>query len=273
MDIQYIKKEDYEEPAFPHCTKTGGGSVPMSRVTEKLDKYLERKDFAAAEKHLDYWTAEASAIGDKRGELNILNETLTLMRRTQQKNKAYKAAERAEELIEELQFGETVTAGTTYVNIATVLKSFDENLKATEYYKKAEKIYKSILNADDARLGGLYNNIALAYADSGRFSEADTYYKKAVEIMKNVKNGELETAITYLNMANLCELQHGTENGEAEISELLEDAMKLLDTPTIPHDGYYAFVCEKCAPTFGYYGYFLYENDLIKRAEKIYEVI
>ena len=34
--------------------------------------------------------------------------------------------------------------------------------------------------------------------------------------------------------------------------------------------GYYAFVCEKCAPTFEYYGYFLAAQDLNERAEAGY---
>ena len=48
-------------------------------------------------------------------------------------------------------------------------------------------------------------------------------------------------------------------------------AKKLLDTPTLPQNGYHAFVCEKCAPTFEYYGYFLYANELKERAKRIYE--
>ena len=39
----------------------------------------------------------------------------------------------------------------------------------------------------------------------------------------------------------------------------------------MPRDGYYAFVCEKCAPTFDYYGYFLIADDLNERAKAIYE--
>ena len=34
--------------------------------------------------------------------------------------------------------------------------------------------------------------------------------------------------------------------------------------------GYYAFVCEKCAPVFEYYGYFLTADRFRETAEKIY---
>jgi hypothetical protein len=57
---------------------------------------------------------------------------------------------------------------------------------------------------------------------------------------------------------------------EHEIERLLDTALDLLDTPSLPRDGYYAFVCEKCAPAFGHHGYFLADEDLRTRANDIY---
>jgi hypothetical protein len=39
----------------------------------------------------------------------------------------------------------------------------------------------------------------------------------------------------------------------------------------VQRDGYYAFVCEKCASVFAYYGDFLYAEELEERAKRIYE--
>ena len=89
--------------------------------------------------------------------------------------------------------------------------------------------------------------------------------------MKKIKNGELEQAITHLNIADLFEQKDGIEKAENEINLRLDTAEKLLDTETLPKNGYYAFVCEKCAPTFLYYGRFAYANELKKRAKEIYE--
>ena len=80
----------------------------------------------------------------------------------------------------------------------------------------------------------------------------------------------LEQAITYLNMADVLEAEKGSEEAEAGIGEYLDKAYDLLDTPGVPHGGYYAFVCEKCAPVFDHYGYFLAAQELRTRAEKIY---
>ena len=55
-----------------------------------------------------------------------------------------------------------------------------------------------------------------------------------------------------------------------KIQELLDKAEKLLDEHP-KKDGYYAFVCEKCASVFGYYGRFVFEGELRERARRIYE--
>ena len=74
-----------------------------------------------------------------------------------------------------------------------------------------------------------------------------------------------------MNLANLAEAEHGLAEAEEAISAYLEKASALLDTESVPHDGYYAFVCEKCAPTIDYYGWFIAANDLKERAKAIYE--
>ena len=72
-------------------------------------------------------------------------------------------------------------------------------------------------------------------------------------------------------MADAVAAQDGLEAGEARIFALLDRAYELLHGEAIPHNGYYAFVCEKCAPSFSYYGYFLAAEELRKEAERIYE--
>jgi hypothetical protein len=77
--------------------------------------------------------------------------------------------------------------------------------------------------------------------------------------------------ITYLNIASALEKEKGLVDADAEISQNLDKAAELLDIYADATDGYYAFVCEKCASVFGYYGYFLYEKELMKRSQSIYE--
>ena len=270
-----LEYEDYTEPVCPLCTtfydKTPPVSqIDISRVKEKLDEYLSRGDYAGGERHLKYWTEEARAGRDGGGELFILNELMGLYRKTSRKEAAFGAMEAALALTGSLGLDGTVTEATTFVNAATVLKAFGEGRRALSLYEKARISYEKLLGANDAKLGGLYNNTALALCDEGRYDEAEALFKKALDVMKNVEHGELEQAITYLNMADMAEAKLGLEEGESEIEALLETAKSLLLTPSVPHNGYYAFVCEKCAPTFGYYGHFIDEKYFDDEAKKIY---
>ena len=139
--------------------------------------------------------------------------------------------------------------------------------KSILLFETAKDIYEKSLKPDDERLGGLYNNMALTLVDLKRFSEAKILNEKAIKVMKNKP---LEVAITYLNMANAVEMEQGILEAHNEIQMNLEKAKALLEEYE-NRDGYYAFVCEKCASVFGYYGFFLYENTLKERVKKIYE--
>ena len=96
--------------------------------------------------------------------------------------------------------------------------------------------------------------------------QAEEMFRRAIGVMKRQPNGELERAITLLNMADLAEAKLGAEAAEEKIQPLLEEAEALLNTESLPRNGYYAFVCEKCAPVFGHYGWFVTEAELRKRA-------
>ena len=263
-------------------------SIPQQRVAEKLDAYMAQRDYAGAERHLLYWLEEALALGDVRGQLMVRNELVGHFRKTGGKDEAFEHAEAALRLLDEQGFAGTISAGTTYTNIATACNAFGENERALELFTRAAEVYEASSHTQPKLLGGLYNNMALACVSLGRFDEADELYKKALAKMENVEYGELEQAITYLNMADAVTAKaSASEDGtaaddsdealeqaaarEKTISAYLDTALDLLDTPTVPRDGYYAFVCEKCAPVFGYYGYFLADKDLRERAEKIYE--
>ena len=276
MDKEKLDVTDYTDPICPFCTdqfkkQPPVHPIPVSRVLEKLDEHLGRNDYSAAEKHLLYWYGEAEEGRDRHGMLTISNELMGLYRKTGRKNEVLTALEKSLRLIDELELNNNITAGTTYTNAATVYKAFSMSQESLELFRKAKELYETLLDDGDSRLGGLYNNLGLTLVDLERFDEAVTYYNKAIEIMSKKENGELEVAITYLNLANLEEARLGAEKSEEIVEEYIEKAYELLNREFLPRNGYYAFVCEKCAPTFGYYGRFLYEKELRDRARDIYE--
>lgn len=276
MEKERMDFTDYTDPICPFCTdqfkkQPPVRPIPTQRVLEKLDEHLGRNDYDSAERHLLYWLDEAKDGRDKHGMLTVENELMGLYRKTNRKENALESVRKALDLIDELKLGSAVVAGTTFTNAATVYKAFAMPEESIELFEKAKDIYEKELQSDDPRLGGLYNNLGLTLTDLKRFDEAEEYYNKAINVMSNNKNGELEIAITYLNLCDLNEAKLGSEQSEKIIDEYIEKAYELLNRDYLPRNGYYAFVCEKCAPTFGYFGRFLYQKELSDRARSIYE--
>jgi tetratricopeptide (TPR) repeat protein len=271
-----IDKEDYLEPNCVLCGEPFGAEpkirpVPQQRIMEKVDEYMSRRDYAGVERHLLYWLEEAKLGRDEKGELMIRNELIGHYRKVLDRENAFRQIDAAVALIDAMDYADTISAGTTYVNAATAMNAFGENERAIELFRKARAVYESAPALKPELLGGLYNNMALTLVSLGRFREADELYRNALETMARAENGALEQAITYLNMANAAEDESGLVDAAETIDEDLSKAQALLDTPSVPRNGYYAFVCEKCAPTFAYYGWFAYEAELNERAKTLYE--
>ena len=271
-----VGPEDYAEPRCVLCDEPYGAAprikpVPQQRIVEKLDEYMSRRDYGGAERHLLYWLEEARLGGDRRGELLVRNELVGHYRKTGDRDRALENGQEALRLLRELDFEGTISSGTTYTNVATACSAFGENDRALALFEKARAVYEAAPQTRPELLGGLYNNMALSCAALGRYDEAFSLYDKAMDAMAKVPGGVLEQAITCLNMANAVEARDGLEAGEGEIYRLADRAWELLNDPSVPRNGYYAFVCEKCAPTFSYYGYFAAAEELNERARSLYE--
>ena len=245
--------------------------VPIDRIQRKLWEYEDASDWDGARRHLEYWLSEAEMNRDRRGALMLRNELMGFWRKQGKKEEALSHAEAADRLVAELGMEDTVTAGTTWVNAGTVHEAFGDPVGGLDFFEKARETYERNLPEDDGRLGGLYNNMALALTACGRFGEAGEMFRKALKVMEKQEYGEPEQAITLLNMADALEAELGAEDSAEEIEGYMDRAAELLDTPGIPRNGYYAFVCEKCAPVFGHYGYFAEEAELGRRVKEIRE--
>lgn len=257
-----------------HIASPAGGPVrpvPQRRIMEKVDECMARKDYPGVERVLSYWLLEARQGRDLRGEMMIQNELVGHYRKTGEREKAHQSADEALRLIREAEYEGSLSAATAYVNIATMYNSFGENDAALALFEQAKAIYENHPGASPALMGGLYNNMGLTCAALGRFDQAAALYRRAMEKMALAPHGAIEQAVTCLNMANAVEARDGMERGEAEIFRLLDQAEAFLDQPELPRNGYYAYVCEKCAPTFAYYGYFAAAQALQKRAKEIYD--
>ena len=274
--VNTLSPEDYLEPECPLCMEPADQDhdvvpVPQQRIKDKLDLYMNKKDYEGAERHLLYWLGEAARGHDLRGRLLICNELIGFYRKTGKKEEAFGFCTEALELLKKMNFEESISAGTTYVNAATAYGAFGEHRDALALFQRAKDLYERLPYTQPHLLGGLYNNMALTCQALGRYEEAFRFYHQALEKMSLVSGGVLEQAVTYLNMADAVAQQSGLEEGEEEIGRLLNRAYDLLQDETVTHDGYYAFICERCAPCFSYYGFFAVAEELLQEAKLIYE--
>ncbi len=267
---------DYKEPT---CSLCGGrefynpkptdplGTIPVARIIDRVDEYFAKNNLEEAKRLLEYWQKEAVALRDLRGELSIDNELVGLYRKLDDKQSAMETVDRTLELVTRLGLDKSVSGGTIYLNCATDLKAFDLADKAMPLYLKAQAIYTQFLDKNDEQFAGLYNNMALTYVDLKEYQRAEDAYHMAIDIKLKHKDGELDGAITYVNLAHLYEKWDKND----KIAHCLNKAKDLLSTTSLAHNGYYAFVISKCAPSFEYFGMQEYAKELEKMAEDIYE--
>ncbi len=267
---------DYKEP---RCATCGGeefyypdsdapeGRIPVDRIIQKLDTLLNRNDMDGAGKLLRSWREEAKALKDKSGELAILSEMMGYYRKTKEKERGLESVSRGLELVKELDLTESVSGATIVLNAATTLKAFGRAKDAIPHYEAVLKLYGEKLDGGDARIAGLYNNYALALADLKEFDKAEKLYYDAIKILKSIKDGENDIAVTYVNLAHLYDEKSGDED---KIDECMNKAYEYLNSDKLTQNGYHAYVCSKCAPSFAYFGYFLIDEELRKRSEELY---
>ncbi len=271
-----LSPEDYAEPRCLLEGEPWGAPrkiqpIPQQRVMDKLDEYMSRRDYDGAQRHLLYWLEEARQGRDRRGELLVLGELVGHYRKSGMEKEAFSSCEHLLQLVEALEMEDRPSGATAYVNAATAYSAFGRDEEALALFRKARAVYEAEPGTDPALLGGLYNNMALACQSLGRFAECHSLYEKALSEMTKVPGGELEQAITCLNMADARALERGEEACREEIASLLGRAYGLLQGTSAPRDGYYAFVCEKCAPGFAHYGYNAEAAELERAAKEIYE--
>lgn len=242
--------------------------ISIPRILGCLDNFLEKNDYDGAEKHLLYWIDETRRVHNHRIELLLYNELIGLYRKTSREAETLHAIRNSLQLVRDMHIENNIGACTTYLNCANAYCTFGRPEAALPLFKRALDVYERELPKTDHSRGGLYNNVALALADLRRFDEAYDYYNQAIAIMSR-QNLWLEVAITYLNIASAKEEELGLVTAKPIIEQLLDQAAELLDAhiDTYPH-GYYAFICEKCAPIYEYYGRFMYKNTLLSRVSE-----
>jgi len=244
-------------------------SVDMPKFIARLDALYSKGMEDRAGQLLDEECERARTLGDWRSELALLSEICGHCRRSGEKEKALDTIERIYKIIREHRMGSTVSAATTLLNAATTLKCFGEAERSIPVFEHVSRVYASALDPYDYRFAGLYNNMALSCADLGDHERAEKLFMAAMKVIEHCPNPQNEMAVS---LCNLSELYYKQDAEDERVNECMERAWEYLNDPKLPKDGYHAFTVSKCAPSFDYFGFFLYAKELKERAARIYEL-
>ena len=244
----------------------------VSRILAKLDGLFNSKQYGEAERLLKYWEKEGQNSGDDKVYYLAVNEQMGLYRKLGRRDDAMAAVDKMVQYLDRKHRRMSVEGATALLNAGTVYKAFGQSEEGLPFFEEACFVYEELLKPDDKRLAGLYNNMSSALADLKRYDEALGMCEKALGILAKSTGNEPEEAITYLNMTGMYEARDGIEKAQESIEAcLLKAQEKLAAADGKTEEGYLAFVYDKCAPTFAYYGWFAEKNLLMKRSEEIYE--
>ena len=267
---------DYLEPCccFDSSLYTGSPdaepcrqSIDVPAAIADLDALYNSGREAEAGAYLERRRDEAAAIGDWRGELSMVSELLGHHRRDGDREKGLAAVNRALDLIRIHRMGNTVSGATVLLNAATTMKCFGLAKESLPIFTHISRVYANSLDPADYRFGGLWNNMALSYEDVEDWANAERCFRMALGVIARCPHPDNELAVTWCNLAELYDRQ---DPEDPRIGDCMEKAWEHLNAPELPRDGYHAFTISKCAPSFDYFGYFLYSKELKERAEAIY---
>lgn len=170
-----------------------------------------------------------------------------------------------------------------YNNMALALGELGEFQRAKERYQKALETLEELPGAE-LEISVTLVNLACLYRDwqneEGRGRDRGTEPAEAKE--REAAGGETGAQEPEEERCGRRSRPEETKPGgpagtrewmerwENKISSCLETAWEYFNRPGTARDGYYAFNCRKCAKTFGSFGYFRIERELLARAERIY---
>lgn len=267
---------DYQEPVccfdasayigVPDVEPTAEG-LEVPRLIAQLDSLYNTGREDEAGEFLLRHRQRARELGDWRGELSMLSELMGHCRRSGDRQLGLRAVNEGLAIIRQHHLGSTVSGATVLLNAATTMKCFGHAAESVPYFEHVARVYADNLDPRDYRFAGLYNNMALSYEDVGDYANAERHFRLAISALANSKNPDNELAVTWCNLAELYDKQNPEDE---RCTACMEKAWEHLNAENLPHDGYHAFTISKCAPSFDYFGFFLYAQELRERAEAIY---
>lgn len=259
---------EYSTSTGSSAGESGVKRIPMNSVWTAVENCMAKKDYATAKAVLAEAGREAASYGDLSGQLQVLHERIALTRRLGEFKECDHLCNNAQEVLTQLNMQSTPAAAKIYINIADTLILEERYRDAIRFLEPACVILRA--GEDTVKspaLAGAYNSLGLALTAVGEYEKASGMYDEALSILLANPANILDTATTHVNVAHLTSVW---TNDEEEVNKNLITAYKLLDSKDLAHDYRYADTCLSCAESFEYFGFFLYKNELRKRAAAVY---
>ena len=230
-------------------------SIDTNRFLKNLDMFFNKNDLPGAGDYLSFWENEARNINDEHALLTILNEYLGYCRRTNNEVKALKTIDECKLLIEKLNLSNTISAATIYINAATTYYHFGNIESGLILYEKARKCYVDLKKTDSYEYATLLNNSAGALTSLKKYDDAEKNYLEAIEILKHIGNHESEIALSLVMIAHITfdKTDNADDSIYNKVESLLDEAYMYLKSDNIIRNGNFAFILDKCAPSFDYF--------------------
>ncbi len=259
---------EYSTSTGSSAGENGIKRIPMNSVWTAVENCMAKKDYATAKAVLAEAGREAASYGDLSGQLQVLHERIALTRRLGEFKECDSLCNRAQEVLTQLNMQSTPAAAKIYINIADTLILEERYRDAIRFLEPACAILKGHEETSKSpALAGACNSLGLALTAIGEYEAASKQYEEALAVLLANPACILDTATTHVNLAHLISVW---TNDEEEVNSNLITAFKLLDSKDLAHDYRYADTCLSCAESFEYFGFFLYKNQLRKRAADVY---
>ena len=229
--------------------------IDIDRFIKKLDEYFNKNDLPSAGDCLAFWEGEARNAKDDRALLTILNEYLGYCRRVNDEEKAIATIEECKSLIDKLNLTNKISAATIFINAATTSAHFGNHEAGLALYDKAKKCYIDLDKKDTYEYATLLNNSAGVLNTLKKYDEAEKNYLEAIDILKRIGGHDGEIALSFVMLAHITfdRVDDADDKTYEQVENLLDEAIKYLTSDKIVRDGNFAFILDKCAPSFDYF--------------------
>ena len=241
--------------------------MEVQRPLRDFRELIEQEQFEEAERLLVCKLEEAKEQEDWNAQLQFLNQQIDFYRLRNKKELGEEAILNAIAVGKEKKEEKVLLYANTLVNAGKAIRDFGDAKRAVELYEEAYEIYKEQFHENDYRFAAFYNHMGVACEEVGRFEDAEQCFNKAIVIMERLPRGEVELALTHVNLA--CVYHQAGRNEKMEFH--LHKAEQYFDSDNVMRGGYYAHACITCAEKLEKLGYQKEVEQLKERARRVYE--